>query len=243
MKKSVIIKYLHTLFLIVFVFVFQECASNIGWKVSLLFDYSGIDRDGTFMLVSVHHVVMALFTLGVLYILHRWKNIDFKLSPKTDTWGIKYIQIYWIACLIYNITWYIVIGFMLDAIAEYDYELNAINVLGTLGFQLFLSGTEELIFRVLPIGCFKVIWNKGGKVADATILLITSLLFMISHIHFGNSLSSQCYGLLLVFIHGLLYGIAYLKTNSIVYPIIMHGVSNVISVGGCYIYMILSRIV
>ena len=241
MKKSATLKYLHTMLLFVFVFIFQDCASKIGWKIAALFDYSGIDSDGTFMNVSVHHIVMALATLGVLYILNRWKNIDFKITFNADACGIKYAQIYCLACLIYYVIWYLVLGFMLDFIAEYDYELNAINVLGTLGFQLFLSGTEELMFRALPIGCFKAIWSKCGKLGDATILLITSLLFTIVHIQFRIPFSSQWYSLLLVFIHGLILGITYLKTNSIVYPIVMHGVSNFISVGGCYMYMILSR--
>ena len=241
MKESVTIKYLHTMFLIVVVFIFQECASEIGWNFSRLFDYSVVDSDGTFMMVSVHHIVMALITLGVMYILHRWKNIEFNVAFKADPCGIKYVLIYCAACLLYNVIWYVVIGFMFDSIAEYNYELSAVNVLGTLGFQLFLSGIEELIFRALPIGCFKAIGGRSSKCADFIILLLTTLLFTIVHINFGIPFSIQWYGLFLVFIQGLIFGIAYLRTKSIVYPMIMHGVSNFVSVGGCYVYMLLSR--
>lgn len=243
MKKSITVKFLHILSLIAFVFMYQEYTSEISWKVASLFDYFRVDNDGTFMMVSVHHIIMALITLGILYILHRWKNIDFKITFKVDACGIKYTLIYCAACLVYFIFWYVIFGFMLDSVAEYDYELSTINVLGTLGFQLFLSGTEELMFRALPIGCLKAVWGKNSKFADLVILLLTSLLFTVAHIHFGKPLLSQWYGLILVFIHGLMYGIAYLKTKSIVYPMVMHGVSNFISVGGCYMYMMLSCII
>ena len=241
MKKSVTVKCLYIMFLIIFAFMYQKYTSEIGWKVAGLFDYFRVDKDGTFMMVSVHHIVMALITLVILYILYKWKNIDFKIKFKADDIGIKYTLIYCAACLVYFIFWYVVLGFMLDSIAEYDYELNTINVLGTLGFQLFLSGTEELMFRALPIGCFKAVWDKNSKFTDTVILLLTSLLFMCVHIHLSKPLLSQLYSLILVCIHGCMYGMVYLKSKSIVYPMVMHGVSNFISVGGCYVYMILSH--
>lgn len=242
MKKGVTLKYLRIVLLITLVFAFQKYVSEISWNVARLFDYASVDNDGTFMTVSVHHIAMALISLGILYILHRWKKVDFKINFKADACGIKYMLIYCVACMVYFIFWYVVFGFILDSVAEYDYELNAVNILGTLVFQLFLSGTEELMFRALPIGCLKAVWGKQGKFADAVILLLTSLLFMVAHIHLDKPLSSQWYGLVFVFIQGLLFGMVYTKTKSIVYPMVMHGVSNFISVGGCYVYMILSHI-
>jgi membrane protease YdiL (CAAX protease family) len=99
------------------------------------------------------------------------------------------------------------------------------------------------MFRALPIGCLKAVWEKDSIFANTVILLLTSLLFVVAHIHFGKPLLSQWYGLILVFIHGLMYGMVYLKSKSIVYPMVMHSVSNFISVGGCYMYMALSHII
>ena len=39
------------------------------------------------------------------------------------------------------------------------------------------------------------------------------------------------------FVLGLAYGYTFIKTKTAVYPMIMHSMSNVISVGGCYLYM------
>lgn len=243
MVRSVKYRYMCAVTLIVVLFLYQEYVSRIGWKIALLFDYSAIDRDGTFLLVSVHHIVMMLTTLGILHILHKRWNIDFKLKPKVDKTGIRHTAAYCAAMLLYYIGWYVVVGFGLDAIAEYDYELNARNVLGTLSFQLLLSGTaEELVFRGLPVACLRAVLGKNSKYTNGTILVMTSLLFTIAHMNFSIPFNGQWYSLLYVFVSGMLYGIVYMKSNSIIYPMIMHGVSNFISVGGCYLYMVFASV-
>jgi membrane protease YdiL (CAAX protease family) len=144
--------------------------------------------------------------------------------------------------VIYYSIWCIVLGFIANSITGYVYELNVQNVCGTLGFQLLLTGTaEELMFRALPIVCFKTLCRKISKITDIVILLITSILFTIVHINFTIPIFSQLYSLAYVFINGMIFGIVYLKSNSVIYPMIMHGVGNFISVGGCYLYMVLSH--
>lgn len=239
--RSVKYRYVCAVILIAVLFLYQEYVSCIGWKIARLVDYSAIDRDGTFLPVSVHHIVMGLISLGILHILHKRWNLDFKLKAKVDKTGIRCTVDYCAAMLLYYIIWYVVIGFLLDAIAEYNYELNAVNVLGTLSFQLLLSGTaEELIFRGLPIICLQTVMGRSSKYANGTILIVSSMLFTIAHMNFSIPFSGQWYSLLYVFVSGMLYGIVYMKSNSIIYPMIMHGVSNFLSVGGCYLYMVLS---
>lgn len=227
--------------LAVIIFFYQKFVSKIGWIVAALFDYSAIDKEGLFMTVSVHHIVMLLISLGIALTLQETNHLDFKLTPKNDKMGIRYAIIYCFGILIYNCIWYIVLGFMLNTIAVYDYELNGINVCGTLGFQLFLSGTaEELMFRALPIVCFKALCRNTSKITDISILLITSILFTIVHINSAIPIGSQLYSLAYVFFNGIIFGITYIRSNSVIYPIIMHGVGNFISVGGCYVYMFFS---
>lgn len=239
MSRSVKCRPACAVILIVVLFLYQEYVSRVGWKIALLFDYSAIDSDGTFLMVSVHHIVMVLISLGILHILHKRWNLDFKLKAKVDKTGIRCTVVYCAMMLLYYIVWYAVIGFLLDAIAEYNYELNAVNVLGTLSFQLLLSGTaEEPIFRGLPIICLQAVWGRSSKHANGTILIVSAMLFTFAHMNFSMPFSSQWYSLLYVFVSGMLYGIVYMKSSSIIYPIIMHGVSNYISVGGCYLYMV-----
>lgn len=242
MGKHIKSKWLHICILTVILFVYQTFVGEISWKIASLFDCFAIDKDGIFMSVSVHHIFMALVTLGILCAIQKKINLDFKLKPKKDKRGITYTALFCAAILVYYIVWYVVFGIVLDAIAGYDYELTAVNILGTLGFQLLLSGTaEELVFRALPIGCLRAVCGKNSKFADVAVLLLSSVLFTIAHINFTLPLSGQWYSLIYVFVGGLIYGVAYLKSSSIIYPMMMHGVSNFISVGGCYLYMVLFR--
>ena len=49
----------------------------------------------------------------------------------------------------------------------FDFPLNPKNVLGTLGFQLFLSGTsEEILYRALPVTVLVYVFGKN--ISDVT---------------------------------------------------------------------------
>ncbi|OJF91371.1 CPBP family intramembrane glutamic endopeptidase [Alkalibacterium sp. 20] len=75
--------------------------------------------------------------------------------------------------------------------------------------------TEEFIFRGL-------ILNKWAeKSSNTRALIISSLLFGV--LHFGSFIIPQ-------FIGGLLYGIVYIKTKKLIYPILMHVINNLIAV-------------
>ena len=241
MNKIVKSEYLHIFILTAVIFLYQDTIDKIGWKFAALFDYSPIDKDGLFMAVSVHHIFMLLISLGIIYILYKKKGLGFKMRPQKDKIGIKYTVLYCAAVLVYYILVYI-IGIATNSVAVYDYELNAVNVMGTLGFQLFLSGTaEEMVFRALPLVCLKNVCNKSGRFLDIMILFLTSLLFAAAHINFNIPLSSQWIGVLYAFVNGAAYGFVFLRSESVIYPMIMHSVSNLISVGCCYLYMILSN--
>ena len=75
--------------------------------------------------------------------------------------------------------------------------------------------------------------NKTNKVLA---VVLSAFLFGLAHINvfnFSVSWFQVCYA----FVLGLVYGYTFIKTKTAVYPMIMHSMSNVISVGGCYLYM------
>lgn len=95
----------------------------------------------------------------------------------------------------------------------YDFTLDQRNVLGTLGFQLLLSGTsEEILYRALPI----TVLVLSPFAADANI----SQLFY-------------------AFAIGSVQGMAYQESRSVLYPVLMHSVSNVLMVGVGYLFAVL----
>lgn len=135
-----------------------------------------------------------------------------------------------------------------NQIIQYDYPLNAKNVLGTLGFQLLLSGpSEEVLFRALPIGVLAFL-NESNKERRFTKLnislevIIAAVLFSIAHIKWTVSpfsISMNILQLIYCFVLGIADGKAYQESGSVIYPMMMHSISNVITVGLGYILTII----
>ena len=226
--------------IIILLFIIQTFASKIGGYIAKLFDYTIIDSDNTFMNISVHHIVQMLIALLVIFIIHKTRKLNFNLKPKFSKTGILYTAIFSFVILIYVLISYI-IGYSNSAIAPYGYDLNAVNILGTLGFQLLLSGTsEEILFRALPITVIGNLTNSKSK--NVLGILVASVLFSIAHIQWSVvpfTISFDLFQLVYAFILGIAYGVTYIKSKTNNYPKIMHGMSNFLMVGIGYIFAII----
>lgn len=230
-------KYLKIGITTVVLYLFHSITDRLSWYIALRFNYSSVDKDGLFLQVSVHHILQMIFALIIILVLKKIKRIDsFKLTPKYDKKGIKYTVIFCALILAYYLTVYI-IGYFDHSLGTYNYELNRVNVIGTLGFQLLLSGpSEEILFRSLPIALYQHIQRSDKKSDLALTVLLSSFLFAAAHINVNNfSWIGVCYA----FVLGLVYGYTFIRSESVVYPMIIHSISNVISVGGCYLYMLI----
>ena len=233
-KKFYIARITAALFAVQFLF------SRLGWLAAGLFDYSSFDKEEVFARLAVHHIIQMLLALLLIFILVKTKKTEeFKLAPKYDAKGIRYTLIFCAVLTAYYVVLYIV-GSFTGTIGSFSHELTPVNVTGYLGFQLLLSGpSEEILFRSLPVtlllSCLKSDTKKDNTIA----IVIAAILFAIAHIDFFTfsfDLFQVCYA----FVLGLIYGYTFIKTKSVIYPITMHSMSNVISVGGCYLYMFLS---
>ena len=240
MKNIKIKKTVYIVFVIVGLFIVQTFASKLGGFIADLFQYAVIDKDGTFMSISVHHIIQMIVALVLIFIISKKSDLEFWLKPRLNKSGILYTTIFAIVILIYVLISYVV-GYSLNTIVPYAYELNVANVLGTLGFQLFLSGTsEEILFRAFPITVLGGVIGKDNKKGYAFIIVIASVLFSVAHIQwslFPVSLTFSWFQLIYAFILGIAYGFTYVKSESIIYPMIMHGLSNFFMVGIGYIFM------
>ena len=227
--------------------IFQQFASKVGHLIANCFDYKAIDEYGIFAYVSVHHIVQMLIALLAIIILNKKYKIDFGFSTGDKKVGMKYLLVFTVAIFVFTIISY-GIRYFSNQIIQYDYPLNAKNVLGTLGFQLLLSGTsEEVLFRALPIGIltFWIGSNKERKFTKLNLsyeVIIAAVLFSIAHIRWTInpfSISMNYLQLIYCFVLGIVDGKAYQETNSVLYPMIMHSVSNVITVGLGYVFSII----
>ena len=231
-------KYLIAAILIVALFAIQFLFSRLGSLISQLLDYSSLDPDGLFAQVSVHHIIQMLCALALIFVIRKSRKTEgFNLRPRFDSRGIKDTLLFCLAITVYYLAIYIA-GSFTNTINTYDYELNAVNVSGTLGFQLLLSGpSEEILFRSLPVTVLLSVLDPENKFDQTLAVLGAAVLFGIAHIDlvtFSIPWFQVGYACLL----GIAYGFAFVRSRSVIYPMIMHSMSNVISVGGCYLYML-----
>ncbi len=217
-------------------FVMQTLAARIGSLVAIQFNYAYFDPDDLFLSLCVHHIVQAITALILIFILSRTKRLSFNLNPKFSKIGIQYTVIFLAVIFVYAIISHVV-AYKLGTIAPYDYELNARNCFGYLGFQLLLSGpSEEILFRALPITVLCLFDTESKN--KWTAIIIASVLFGIAHIGWRLhpfALSVSWFQVVYACILGIAYGITYIKSKSIIYPMIMHSMSNVITVGVGYL--------
>jgi hypothetical protein len=80
---------------------------------------------------------------------------------------------------------YLLIGLCVGGIMSTFIINSPKNVLGTLGFQLFLSGTsEEILYCALPVTVLVYVFGKNIRIKwDITLeVVLASLLFTAAHI-------------------------------------------------------------
>ncbi len=230
---------------IIIAFVIQKTASTFGGWIADLFAYDNNDVekfDPYIIWITIHHIMMMLATLFIIMILKRIFKKDFGLKLGNRKTGVKYSIIVTIILIFYALLFYSIM-YLLNQSFIYDYSLNAQNIVGYLGFQLFISGpSEEILFRAIPITLFLIIFRRSIHIKWGISLevVMAALLFSIAHtnlslIPFQISLDNW-YQLIYALITGIVFGVIYQKTDSIIYPMYLHSISNVIMVGFGYIF-------
>jgi membrane protease YdiL (CAAX protease family) len=226
-------------------FFVQEIAGKAGSAVAGLFSYGKLDPDDVFAWQSVHHMVMLLIGLAVVAFLCRpLKNrFGFQLGDRKK--GMRYFLIFNAVLTVISLVYHVLLYFS-DRPMSYDFALNPRNVLGTLGFQLLLSGTaEEILHRALPVTVLVSLLGKSVKLKGSITLeiVLASLLFSLAHIKWSLSpfsVNASVSQLIYAFVIGTVQGMAYQESRSVLYPILMHSVSNVLMVGTGYLFAALA---
>ncbi len=225
----------------------QQLASRLGNVVANELSYASIDPYGIFARVSVHHVVQMAVGLLLILILGNLFKLDFGMKLGKRKSGLKATALFAVVLGGYTLVAYIILLFS-GGLPAYDFPLNVQNVSGTLGFQLFLSGpSEEVLFRALPITMLVFAGGKSInfiKIKNIRVSLecfVSALLFSFAHVHWSLaafSISADTFQLVYAFVLGVIYGVVYQKTGSVVYPMLMHSISNVVMVGTGYVFAV-----
>ncbi len=127
----------------------------------------------------------------------------------------------------------------------YEFPLDGRNIIGTLGFQLLLTGpAEEVVFRALPIILLTRSFGKSIQIKGYVALevILASILFAFAHVSWSITplhFEADFFQIIYAFAMGTIQGIVYQRTKSILYPVLMHSFSNVLMVGGGYVFTVL----
>lgn len=208
---------------------------RVSGMVASLVEYQAIDPDGAYAWITVHHIVQAVVFLLLIGVLRRYSQLEFGLGWGDAERGKKYVGLFALGFTIYTVVAYSIL-FFTNSFQPFGYPLTTVNITGQLGFQLFLSGpSEELIFRAFAITMLSAVLTRrlfSGKVSVANI--IAAVVFGVAHVQFFVMPFAVTYDpaqVIYATVLGLFYGDCYEKTNSVIYPMIMHSFTNVLMVG------------
>jgi uncharacterized protein len=200
-----------------------------------------LDPDGSFLYITLHHIWQGSFALLAILILSRVYRIplhDFGFH--LNDWRTAVLLV-----LTFSLFWFVfqgTIGVLImvhsDASAAFHFPLTARNFGSYFAFQILLSGTsEEVLFRSLVMTPLLVYGERSGLAGKPHAILtagIATLIFMLAHINIAfNPLRVTHFNLLqqltcLVF--GCFYAFLFLRTRSILGPILAHNILNAVIV-------------
>jgi len=225
----------------VLLLVMQILLGKAGHLVAGLIPYQSIDPFDSFAEISIHHAVELLIALALILVLSRCLTLDFYFQLGDKKKGMKYLIAFTAAFAVISVAQHAFMA-LNNMLPVYAFPLDGRNIIGTLGFQLFLSGpAEEVVFRALPIILLIRSFGKSIKIIGYVTLevVLASLLFAFAHVNWSLiplTFEADYFQILYVFVLGTIQGIAYQRSKSILYPVLMHSFSNVLMVGVGYIF-------
>lgn len=244
-KSQKTVKIVRGFFALIILFVVQVFAGKLGWAVADLFSYDSVDPNNLFARLSVHHLTQMLIALAIILIINAVIRVDFGFHMGERKVGMRYLLLFTGAIAVIALAYHILMEIIGQPVT-YNYPLTTRNIIGNLGFQLFLSGpSEEILYRALPVTLLVFALGKNIYVTKNVSLevVLASLLFTAAHIKWTISPFSiselNIFGLVYAFAMGILNGLVYQKSHSVLYPMLMHSFSNVLMVGTGYLFAIL----
>jgi membrane protease YdiL (CAAX protease family) len=219
----------------------QIILGKTGHLVASFIPYHTIDPYDSFAEISIHHAFELIATLLIILFLSKLLKLDFFFHFGDKKTGIKSVILFTLAFTAISIAQHTLMA-VNNQLPVYSFPLDEKNIFGTLGFQLLLSGpAEEVVFRALPIILLTYSFGKSIKIKGNLTLevILASVLFAFAHINWSLmplTFEINYFQIIYSFLLGTIQGIIYQRCRSILYPILMHSFSNVLMVGGGYVF-------
>lgn len=241
MEKPKHNKKLFGVIVFVLLLVVQIFLGKAGHFFANMFSYQHIDPYDIFVGISIHHAIQMIITLIAIILLSKLLHIDFYFKIGDVSKGIKYLALFTAAFAVISVAVHILM-YVNNQLPMYDFPLERRNILGTLGFQLFLSGpSEEIVFRAFPITMLIYAFGNSTSIKGNITLEVILASVLFSFAHFNWSLSPFAFDvdffrIFYAFVLGIIQGVVYQRSESIFYPVLMHSFSNVLMVGVGYLF-------
>ncbi|HWR83279.1 MAG TPA: CPBP family intramembrane glutamic endopeptidase [Candidatus Deferrimicrobium sp.] len=182
----------------------------------------------------IHHFGQMILSLLVIALLLKGHLKDYGLNVMN--WSISRKYILWFFLIYGAITLLNFLPNFLQRRPEsVGFSLTSSNILGWLSFQGLMSGTsEEIFFRGLLQTLLSKAWTGSVKIWKSLVPsagLIAAVIFTFAHMEFAFDPFAVNYSvsqLVVAFILGILYSVAYDRTKSLIAPILMHNYANLI---------------
>ncbi len=200
-----------------------------------------LDPGGAWAYITVHHLVqlgIVLAVMGVAVATTTMTFTRFGFTTRQWRWSLRVVAAFaavWTVVQL-GVGWLVVSG---GASADPGFPLDAGSVTGRFAFELLLSGASEeplyrgLIMTTLIVGLGPVLASQRSVAVAA--IGGSTLAFMLDHINVDWSTLTithiNAYQQATLLIFGIVYGLLYWRSRSLVGPVVAHGVLNVVITG------------
>jgi len=189
---------------------------------------------GNWVQLTDHHIWQMILALIVIVILSKGRFKEWGLNISNLGESMRLLKIFFL----YYGVYFIGIGFVIQLLfmspPVLDHPIITGNIIGNLFFKFIISGlSEEILFRGMMqtyITTFTTKVWRWGNIEMPVAGFITAIIFTIVHINFTVFPFEITHlyfpQLILAFILGLFYAVAYHRTGSLLAPILAHNFSN-----------------
>jgi membrane protease YdiL (CAAX protease family) len=212
-------------------FVAQWVVAVAGVLVAWQVPPDRLDPHGTYLRISVHHVVQGVLALGLLALAAR-RGVDVRLRIGDARRGWRLVGAVLLALGAYLVLYQVVLHALGGRPQPVNPALGAL--LPLLGFQLLLSGpSEELLYRALAIGVLERVRPRTlvARIPLTTQNLVAAVLFSLAHVTWTNqpfALHADWSQLAFCLVLGTVEGVVLERTGSVLYPMAVHSGANVL---------------
>ena len=214
---------------------FSELSFYLAGKIYPI--WQQFDPDGSYLYISIHHVLQALLALGFIAIIKirlnkSWSDFGFN----SNDWRFALKRVLQFCAFWFVLQGIIAVIMMLSGSTPtpFHFPLTAESFAGYFLFQVLLSGTsEEILFRAMVIIPMLYVGKRAGysdKANTIIAVVVSILIFMLGHVNIRfDPFRVENFNLLqqiTVITFGSFYAYLFLKTKSLIGPMLAHNWLN-----------------